>query len=62
MHSLSPTTGKSEIPLIKGKKVKNNVTSIKQISLGPKIMKLKRTSDYDSIIQPEGFLSDRYHY
>lgn len=40
--------------------MKNNVTSIKKISYLK--ARVKRGSDYESILQNEGVLSDRRHY
>lgn len=46
LRSLSPTTGKSDIPSIKGKKIKNNIINIKKINLNSKPPKSKKNSDY----------------
>ena len=62
LRSISPTTGKSDIPPIKGKKIKNNTTSIKKINIGSKPPKPKKSSECESMIQQGDILSDRYHY
>ena len=62
LRSLSPTAGKSDARPIKGKKIKEETIHIRQPHPTSKPPKTKRNSDHDSIIQPSGILSDRYHY